>query len=460
MNATLVLDNDLEAELVKVATADVESAGVLLCSIFETGTGELRVLGRGLRWVPDSAYEERGCDFMSIKSEGYVPALGEAETIGASAIWLHTHPGNNSSPRPSRHDAKVDRDIADLFRIRTGSDYYGAVVVSHSAGEVTFMGHLETSTKRTSIGRLWSVGRRFSLVPSFDSRLPRLGNEFDRNVRAFGGAVQRVLSDLRVGIVGCGGTGSAVAEQLVRLGVRRFHLADPDKLTKSNVTRVYGSTPADIGKKKVDVLASHLKQIAPQTHVEVDPTMITLERGARRLTSCDVIFGCTDDNAGRLVLSRLATYFLIPVFDCGVLLSSDDQRGWLTGIDGRVTTLVPGQACLVCRGRVDLQRANSEQLTPSERVRLVNEGYAPALGGVEPAVVAYTSIVASIAVGELLERLVGFGPDPAPSEVLLRLHDREISTNVALPRERHYCHVNSKKIGRGMTDPFLEQTWP
>ena len=39
-----------------------------------------------------------------------------------------------------------------------------------------------------------------------------------------------------------GGTGSAVIEQLVRLGVRRLHLFDPDILTASNLTRVYGSS--------------------------------------------------------------------------------------------------------------------------------------------------------------------------------------------------------------------------
>jgi hypothetical protein len=46
-----------------------------------------------------------------------------------------------------------------------------------------------------------------------------------------------------------------------------------------------------------------------------------------------------------------------------------------------------------------------------------------------------------------------------PSEVILRIHDREISTNIANPRERHYCHPESKKLGLGLTDPFLEQAW-
>jgi hypothetical protein len=225
------------------------------------------------------------------------------------------------------------------------------------------------------------------------------------------------------------------------------------------VTRVYGSTPADVGRFKAEILRDHLTAIAPDLRCEAVNGMITLEPVARRLGACDVVFGCTDDNAGRLVLSRLATYLLTPVIDVGVLLSSDGD-GTLTGIDGRVTILSPGSACLVCRDRIDLARAGAEMLTPTERKRLADEGYAPALGGTEPAVVAFTTAVAAAAVGELLERMIGYGPEPRPSETLLRLHDREISTNRAKPRPGHYCDPASGKLGQATATPFLEQTWP
>src|SRR6185312_5142960 len=126
----------------------------------------------------------------------------------------------------------------------------------------------------------------------------------------------------------------------------------------------------------------------------------------------------------------------------------------------RVTVLSSGQACLVCRNRIDLRRAAAELLTPDERKRRADEGYAPALEHTEPAVVAYTTLVAATAVAELLERLIGYGPTPRPSEILLRCHDREISTNIDTPRPRHYCDISSGKLGIGITEPFLEQTWP
>jgi molybdopterin/thiamine biosynthesis adenylyltransferase len=460
MTVSVVIPQPLAEELLAVAKLAKETAGVMLAGVAEAPNGDVRLLARYMRWVGESAYSRRDWNGLTIRSEGYVHALAEAETLGAVCIWVHTHPGQDASPQPSSHDRIVDREIADLFRLRSGSPYYGALIFSPRSSELVFTGHLQREGCDTvPIDRLWQVGDRWRLIRAFDSALPKLAAIFDRNVRAFGAAVQQTLGDLRIGIAGCGGTGSAVAEQLVRLGVRHLTLVDPDVLSASNLTRVYGSAERDVGQPKSQVLAGHLVGIASDLDCETVQSMLTLESAARRFVGCDVLFGCTDDNAGRLVLSRLATYLVTPVIDCGVLLSSN-VADELTGIDGRVTILWPGQACLVCRDRIDLARAGAEMLTPTERVRLENEGYAPALARTEPAVIAFTTLVAAAAVSELLERLIGYGPTSRPSEVLLRCHEREISTNVALPRAGHYCHPSSGKLGAGMTYPFLEQTWP
>ena len=458
MTVTLVVPEQIADELFEAAKADVETAGVLLARHVETPCGDVRLLARGMHWVPDAAYRVREAKELSIASYGYVPALAAAEADQSVPIWLHTHPGNDTSPRPSKNDEIVDEELADLFRLRSGSPLYGAVIVARTGGRLCFIGHIESALRRADIDRLWVTGRRFALVQNWLHETPPPPDQFDRNIRAFGGEIQKVLGDLHVSVVGCGGTGSAVIEQLVRLGVRHLHLLDPDTLTASNLTRVYGSVPEDIGKPKVDVSAAHMGRIAPDAKVIATQDKITMEATAKLLLDADVVFGCTDDNAGRLVLSRIASYLLTPVIDCGVLLSSGGG-GQIDGIYGRVTMLVPGAACLVCRNRIDLQRAAAEMLAPEEHRRLAGEGYAPGLVGVEPAVVAFTTQVAAAAVIELLERLIQYGPEPAPTEVLLRTHEREVSTNDQDPRDGHYCHPGRGKLGLGVTEPFLEQTW-
>lgn len=460
MTVTLVITDILAAQIASVARQPLETAGVLLASLVDAPDGEIRLLAREVLWVQDSAYLDRQADRLRIASDGYVPALGRAAEQKLVALWLHTHPSENGDPTPSRADDIVDTDIADLFRLRVETHWYGTLIVSPRAHGFVFTGRLthENGNVR-SIARMWQVGDDWRLQRSFDAEAAQIGPLFDRSVWAFGADIQAALGDLRVAVIGSGGTGSAVAEQLIRLGVRRLTLVDGDTLSASNVTRVYGSTPKDVGRPKVEILRDHLQRIAPDLVCDIYQSMITMESTARHVTNSDLIFGCTDDNAGRLVLSRLATYVLTPVIDLGVLLSSDAESR-LTGIDGRVTVLSPGAACLVCRGRIDLARAASELMTPEERRRLEDEGYAPALGGAEPAVVAFTTAVASAAVNELLERLIGYGPRPRPSEILLRWHEREISTNSALPRAGHYCDLRSGKMGWGAGAPFLEQLWP
>ena len=459
-DATLVLPLYLCDELRAAAAAGVETGFVLVVSVAEQ-PGQVRLLGRELHPVPSPSYLSRDIDSMTVTPAGYLAALARAEELGAAALWVHTHPGPGSSPRPSDKDAEVDRQLAGTFRIRTSQPWYGAVVFA--AGEesrLAFSGHVQRDdADLVQVSRLWAVGDRLSLTTSADARTADLQEIWDRNVRAFGADLQRALGELRVTIVGCGGTGSAVAEQITRLGVRHLHLIDADTLSESNLTRVYGSAPADVGRPKADVLAGHIRRIAPGAEVTTTAGMLTTEPVARQAAASDVIFGCTDDNAGRLVLSRLAAYYLTPVIDCGVLISSTGV-GVVTGIDGRVTIMTPGQGCLVCRDRVDLRRAASELMTPAERNRLAAEGYAPGLPGIEPAVVTYTTLVAALAVGELLERLIGYGPDPVPGEILARCHDRELSANIAAPRPGHYCDPAAGQLGRGDIEPFLGQTWP
>ena len=97
----------------------------------------------------------------------------------------------------------------------------------------------------------------------------------------------------------------------------------------------------------------------------------------------------------------------------------------LSGIDGRVTTLSRQRLSRLPqsdRHGAGLGRTEDAE----ERQRLADEGYAPALGQTEPAVVAFTTAVAAGAINELLDRLIGYGPPDRPNETLLRLHEREI----------------------------------
>jgi molybdopterin/thiamine biosynthesis adenylyltransferase len=185
---------------------------------------------------------------------------------------------------------------------------------------------------------------------------------------------------------------------------------------------------------------------------------INKEHVARALRDCDIVFGCTDKETPRAILTQLALRYTIPVFDLGVLINS--VEGKISDIYGRVTTLMPGNSCLFCRGRISAEAIRLENLSTKDRQMQVRDGYAPELDDEPaPAVIAFTSATASLAVSELLHRLTGFmGPDRDSSEVLAAFDQSRIRTNRVMPNEQCTC-ADMATWGRGDTSPFLEMVW-
>src|SRR5207302_9875330 len=108
-----------------------------------------------------------------------------------------------------------------------------------------------------------------------------------------------------VGIVGLGGTGSAVCEQLIRLGVAKLTVCDTQTFESTNINRVYGSRMPDDGMEKAAIAARQAATIGLHTDLRPLNGAITELSIAKELKHCDIIFGCTDDEWGRAVLTRI-----------------------------------------------------------------------------------------------------------------------------------------------------------
>ena len=150
-----------------------------------------------------------------------------------------------------------------------------------------------------------------------------------RQTLVFGPNLNARLKQLRVGIVGCGGTGSATAMLLTRLGVGGLALFDDDIVEVSNLNRLHGAKRADADamRPKVDVLGREIADLA--LGISVVPVRAWVESDAARdaLKSCDIVFGCTVDHAGRLLLNRFAYFYLRPVIDMGHV-DRQEPGGW------------------------------------------------------------------------------------------------------------------------------------
>jgi molybdopterin/thiamine biosynthesis adenylyltransferase len=433
------------------AVPGLEGAAYLMCGISRTEQ-EVRLLVREVIPVKPEHYLVRESDRLSIASESYVPVAKQSKLNKEAVIFVHSHPSDY--PEFSPADNIEEPKLLAFLQSRCADVPHGSMVCSGPTP--TFNARIWCDGTWADIERIRFIGRRFRIVDKAPGAEP-LPEFFDRQVRAFGPQIQRLLGSLHIGVPGVGGTGSATVQQLVRLGVGRVSVFDGDVLAASNVTRVHGSSLEDVDRPKAVVQAESLNRIGFDTEVIVFPKHITVEETAKHLRDCDFIFGCTDKHSPRGILVRLALRYLIPVIDMAVRIDSKDQI--IRGIWGRVTTILPGEACLFCRETITARHVRAESLPPDQLEAEIREGYAPELGSDEPAVVMFTTAVAAQAVSELLHRLTGFmGEDRVSSEVILHFHESRIRTNRRSPKADCMC-MHQQHWGRGDTRNFLGVTW-
>ena len=191
-------------------------------------------------------------------------------------------------------------------------------------------------------------------------------------------------------------------------------IIDDDIVEVTNLNRLHGATQADADamRPKADVVAASIAAMGLGTRVVSLRGWVNAPHIRDALKASDVVLCCTDDHAGRVFLNRLAYFYLIPVFDMGLALAvATPPATGMADISARVTTVMPPEPCLLCRGAVDLDEAREENLrrqNPTEYERSKREAYVRGEGNPNPAVVTFTTEIACMAVNELLNRIVGF----------------------------------------------------
>lgn len=199
---------------------------------------------------------------------------------------------------------------------------------------------------------------------------------------------EEILARTRVTIVGLGGGGSHIAQQLAHIGVGDIRLIDPDAIEDSNLNRLVTATSIDVrsGRAKVEILRRYIKRVRPWLKVTI--ARCDWSEAQHLIRDAHVVFGCVDSFRGRRNLEAACRRFLIPYIDIG--MSVEHLPSGNFAVSGQMIMTRPGGPCLTCLGFLTDDRLAREE-----------EDYGDA--GHAPQVVWTNGTLASLAVGAFMQ---------------------------------------------------------
>jgi len=181
----------------------------------------------------------------------------------------------------------------------------------------------------------------------------------------------------RVVVIGCGGLGGYIIEQLARLGIGYLTVIDGDVFDESNLNRQLLSMVGNIGKSKALEARERINKINPDVNVVAHNLFLDADNARDLLQNHDVICDALDSISTRLMVQKLASELNIPMV-----------YGAIAGWYGQVATLFPGDHIPGSIHQASLHKGIEQELG--------NPSFTPAL-------------VASIQVSEVLKILTGKG---------------------------------------------------
>lgn len=136
---------------------------------------------------------------------------------------------------------------------------------------------------------------------------------YQRNRRMISTAQQYQLLKSQVAVVGCGGLGGYVIEELARLGVGRLMVIDPDVFEEHNLNRQLLATIANLGISKAAAAQKRVQEINPAVCVDPRQVAVGPDNGAELLVGMDVVVDAIDNIGGRLELAQLCSQLGLPL---------------------------------------------------------------------------------------------------------------------------------------------------
>lgn len=323
-----------------------------------------------------------------------------AEAADQGVVLLHAH-HHAGSVGLSNTDKGTCKRILDHFEFAIASQPHGYGVT----GAVAIAGWFAWKGERLPWIQMKTTACPVRTWAQDPRSIPPAAPAMSRQVAAITEVGQSRLAAATVAVIGVGGAGSTVADQLGHMGVGQIVICEADVLKDVNLSRQTGAGPSNVGALKAEVAAAAIRHANPSVGVVVIPERFPGVQSYVLLRDVDLIVSCVDSAAARHEINKFSRRFLIPVIDVGATIrrGEDDQ---LELIAGHTARILPDGACLECEGLT----------TPPLRENELDghgvhywERDDDAVGA--PQVMSINGLLASLAVTEVLRLVAGLSED-------------------------------------------------
>lgn len=158
-----------------------------------------------------------------------------------------------------------------------------------------------------------------------------LPTRYRRNRQMISLPQQLALFRSRAAVIGCGGLGGYIIEELARLGIGMIIAVDPDVFHEHNLNRQLFATADQLGRKKVEAAALRVAAVNPAVTLRPVAEAFDAHNGADLLRGIDVAVDGLDSIPVRLLLAETCDSLGIPLVHGAI-------GGWF----GRLATQFPG----------------------------------------------------------------------------------------------------------------------
>ena len=192
------------------------------------------------------------------------------------------------------------------------------------------------------------------------------------------------LAQCVVGIVGLGGGGSHIVQQLSHIGFKNYVIFDHDTVEETNLNRLVGAKRIDVTAETAKLHIAKMMIYGLEPDADVEAHACRWQEKPEALRRCHIIFGCVDTYTGRHELEICARRYLINYIDVGMDVNQAGDTAPVIG--GQVILSSPDGLCMQCMGFI------------TDEV-LAREGRRYGDAGGRPQVVWSNGVLASTAVG-------------------------------------------------------------